>query len=291
MSKVNSETQTINSVIINSPIMDVWWYFSTPKGWCGYLSDIATIEGGKEELEMGNKMQIVIGDLTNYATCTYLSKPNQVTLKDRFEGLMADGSILSYSLTTNFQLEEIDKENTKITVTVEGYDNEDDFMQWLKDCGEMGWRQSLFNLKCILELGLDLRNEIFGYPRLGVMNLTANERHYHHSLPEEKKIRGNYIETVFPNSPADFAGLKRGDIITNMDGKEVPDYASFVKALSYYYRKNGVVDISYLRENSIHQTNATLTYDEHFTGMIDPNVTPLDEVSNTRKQRNIKSLK
>lgn len=279
MSKI--QTKTTNTMVIEASIDKVWWYLSTTDGWNGYLSDIATSSHHRKDILKGDTVTLVIGELTYQAHCLERIEFRYIGFDDHYKAILPNGSTWEYVLKTSFSLSPYNQ-MTKVTVTVDGY-TADEMMQWVRECGEMGWRQSLFNLKCILELGLDLRNEIFNYPRLGVLNYTATAQ----QLEEQglKNIRGNYLKRAYPNSPAALAGLKDGDIITHIDEQMVPTYYDFVRVLSKHYGKNSTTKVQYLRNGQSLTAEVTLTYDDQFTGMIDPKETPLEEVSAERKRR------
>src|SRR5690606_20028055 len=117
---------------------------------------------------------------------------------------------------------------------------------WFRECLEMGWRRSLMNLKSVLELGMDLRTEMFSYPRLGVTNCTVNEEQAKETgVPAE---RGNYLLAVFPYGPAERCGLKQGDVMTAIGGVPVPDYSTFVRVISRHYGSKEPVAITYVRD-------------------------------------------
>jgi len=274
----NQATSTIK-MNIEAPVERVWRYLSTPAGWNDFLSDIATHTRGKDSIELGDQVQFVIGELSYQATCIKWEKPYIIGFQEQYKAMFPNGDNWSYELQTSFLLRSLGC-NTEVVVDVCGF-HRDNIMQWVRECGEMGWRQSLFNLKCVIELGLDLRNEIFNYPRLGVFNQTAGQQ-----LLSQHGIRegGNVLHKVYPNSPAALAGLQDGDIITQIDGEPVPTYKDFVRVLSRFYRKNGQARIEFFRDGHRQVTIAHLTYDDRFTGMIDPTQISLEDVAEQRRK-------
>ncbi|TYS60589.1 PDZ domain-containing protein [Bacillus infantis] len=274
---------TVNSIFIESEIENIWWYLSTLEGWNNFLTDVAehTENKNNNKIEIGDEVNFIIGELSNSSLCIILKEPNLIVFWDRYKGLLPDGTTRVYELHTSFELKQISEKLVKVTVKVDGYDT-DEMMQWIRECGEMGWRQTLINLKCILELGLDLRNEIFNYPRIGVINYTATPE----QLTEAKSPeRGNYIRKVYSNSPSYHAGLIEGDIVTHINDKSVETYHKFVKALSSSSNRDHEVFLTIVRDGEILKKKIILTYDDQFTGMIDPAKTPLSEVEASRKEK------
>lgn len=272
-----------NSIWIEAPAEEIWPYFSTAVGWNSYLSDIAKATHSKNQFSPGDSIEIVIGELTNYSYCLESCKPSNIVFQDHYSVILPDGNSCDYNLVTSFTLKEKNL-MTYVTVTVTGY-RDDEWMQWVRECGEMGWRQSLFNLKSVIELGLDLRNEIFNYPRLGVLNFTATSEHINQLGITDQGIRGNWIGQVYPGGPADKAGLKSNILVTEINHREVPDYTAFTKELGRQYKKNNPVCIKYYDGIQFTETEIKLTYDDQFTGMVDPTTTPLEEIAKERKKK------
>ncbi|MBO8162722.1 MAG: PDZ domain-containing protein [Brevibacillus sp.] len=271
------------AMYIESPPETIWYYLATPAGMNAYLTDVATIDSDREELAEGDTIRIVIGDLVNEARCVACVKPFLLSLEDHFRPLLPNGSVCEYRIRTHFRLKAC-KEMSKVTVEVEGY-TQDDFMQWIRESGEMGWRQSLFNLKNVIELGLDLRNEIFGYPRLGVSNCTATAAKIRQIGLDPSRVSGNYLLEVYPNSPAEQAGLQAGDVVTEIAGRKTATYRQFVQALGAAANTAREVEIVYYREGERHRTTAHLSYAEEYTGLFDPTDQPLEEVAKQRRKR------
>ncbi len=70
-------------------------------------------------------------------------------------------------------------------------------------------------------------------------------------------VRGVLIDSVFTNSPAHEAGLKRGDIIIGLDGKEVGN-ASQLSVVVSTARNNTPIDVEYVRDGSHYFTEAVI---------------------------------
>ncbi|MFC5407310.1 hypothetical protein [Cohnella soli] len=279
------KSKTVNTIWIEAPVSEIWPYVTTTRGWKLFLADIAYIANGKEEVELNDRLRLVLGELSNRSVCTEYRRYKEILYDETYASILPNGRLWEYRLETMFTFEEADG-MTQMTVTVDGY-GEDEMMQWVRECGEMGWRQSLLHLKNVIELGLDLRDTIFNYPRLGVLNYTATEEQLKNQGLAGSGVRGNYIKTVYPGGPSHKAGLPGGCIVASIGGVAVPDYQRFVEALGRFYGKPGNIDLVYYEQGERKTTNVALTYDDQFTGMIDPNSVPLEEVQRNRSERSI----
>ncbi|MGX4583722.1 PDZ domain-containing protein [Paenibacillus chitinolyticus] len=277
----NDPTRTVNAVYIEAPIEQIWDCLSTPSGWNSYLSDIAASSESAGPFREGEEIELVIGELTNHALCAEVIEFRRISLEDHFKALFPDGSEWTYRLKTTFSLEPVEH-MVKVTVEVEGF-TDDEMLQWVREGTEVGWRQSLFNLKCMLELGIDVRNDIFGYPRLGIFNYTASPEQLKASNAED--TGGNYLKEVFPNGPAAASGLQPGDLLTHIGAEPVPTYYHLVKALSGHYGKKEPVELAYIRCGSRRTARVHLSYEDQFTGLIDPTSVSLEEVAEDRKRK------
>lgn len=77
-------------------------------------------------------------------------------------------------------------------------------------------------------------------------------KYFSYSLP-----KGGIINKVYKNSPAEKAGLRRGDIVVSVDGGVVENDEDLV--LRIYYRNPGdKVEIKYVRDGKEYTTTATL---------------------------------
>lgn len=76
-------------------------------------------------------------------------------------------------------------------------------------------------------------------------------------LPEEVK-GGVYVWSIEPMSPADQGGLKRLDVITELDGKEVLDMIDLRKILYQEKEVGDQVDVVYYRNGERHETSVEL---------------------------------
>src|SRR5690625_4620448 len=81
------------------------------------------------------------------------------------------------------------------------------------------------------------------------------------NLPE--KVEGGvYVWSVEPMSPADKGGLKRLDVITELDGKEVMDMIDLRKVLYEEKEVGDEVEVVYFRDGESHKTTVELGIQE-----------------------------
>jgi S1-C subfamily serine protease len=91
---------------------------------------------------------------------------------------------------------------------------------------------------------------------LGLLTLTGNEAR----AVEKYQVRppsypqGVEVLQVFRNSPADRAGLERGDIITEVNGTPVQDFGHFRSLMA---RSRGIVELTVID----HRTGQIMTLD------------------------------
>ncbi|PZD95324.1 hypothetical protein DNH61_12310 [Paenibacillus sambharensis] len=280
----NNGASTSNTVWIEAAADEVWRYVATVSGWKQFLADLSSLSSPRDEIMAGDTVVLVIGELTNKASCVERIEHKLISFDEQYEVVMPDGSLWPYRLQTAFRVQERSG-FTELEVIVNGY-GRDEAMQWIRECGEMGWRQSLFHLKTVVELGLDLRNEVFNYPRLGVLNYTATAEQLCRQGLDPDRQGGNHIGTAYPGGPAWKAGLRDGALIVKLGGRAVPTYRDFVVALGQLYGKPPVpVEVVYYWEGQRYTTHIEPTYDDQFTGMVDPEAEPLSEVAARRKRQ------
>ncbi|MBQ0050068.1 MAG: trypsin-like peptidase domain-containing protein [Bacteroidales bacterium] len=70
-------------------------------------------------------------------------------------------------------------------------------------------------------------------------------------------VTGVYVNSVSEGSAAEEAGLQKGDVVTNIDGREVKKMAELQEALSQH-RPGDKVGIKYVRNKSVKTANVTL---------------------------------
>jgi membrane-associated protease RseP (regulator of RpoE activity) len=76
-------------------------------------------------------------------------------------------------------------------------------------------------------------------------------------VPVKAIKEGVLVELVIANSPAEKAGLKKGDIITQVNETSVNDVADFTKLMATFQPDN-IINIGYTRDGENNQTKATL---------------------------------
>lgn len=269
--------RSINIVYLEAPIDKVWWSIATTEGNNSYLTYSATSTSKTKELKVGDILTLCYGDIINHSEIIEYEYKKVVSLKDSYKSIAPDGSTDYFDVQTRFTMEQEDS-FVKLTLEVSGY-KDDLYGQWFKECLVMGWRRSLMNLKSVLELGMDLRNELFSYPRLGVVNC---------SIFEELRMKtgldkGNYLLEVFPNSPASKAGLLKGDVIVAIDNLPVSTYEDFVKVISNFYGKKAQVNITYIRNREKYNSVANFSIEDTFTGLVELEGTTFEEVKQKRE--------
>ncbi|QKS46356.1 hypothetical protein HUB94_04240 [Paenibacillus cellulosilyticus] len=286
---LNNGLSSSNTVIIEAPIAAVWEYVSTASGWKKFLADISYVSSSRDEIGVGDTVTLVIGELTNAATCIKRLEWKQISFDEQYSCILPDGNEWRYALRTAFRFEERDA-MTELTVEVDCSES-DTAMLWVMECGEMGWRQSLYHLKTTIELGLDLRNEIFNYPRLGVMNYTASREQLLQQEVPPHVVGGNYIAVAYTGGPAWKAGIRDGSIITSIAAHPVPTYRDFVRVLGQFYGKPAEpLEVIYYEGGCCHTTRIILSDDDQFTGMIDPERESPSEVSQRRKEQTLQAV-
>jgi len=272
--------RTINITYIEASLEEVWHAIATPEGMNTYLTYKAEKTGDPHEIHAGDQYHLCYGDIINRPTVTESVHLHRFSVKDCYESIAPDGQTEYFNVQTTFHLEQ-DGTFVKITLTVTGF-GDDIHGQWFRECLEMGWRRSLMNLKSVLELGMDLRAEMFSYPRLGVVNCSLRKELSIETGVEEDT--GNYLMEVFPNGPAQLAGLKPGDVITHLDDAATRNYSEFVRVISSYFGKNGDVKLRYIRDGQTYETNVKLSLEETFTGLVDVETESLDEIRHKREK-------
>ncbi|WP_262383078.1 PDZ domain-containing protein [Bacillus infantis] len=278
--RISPKESSVNTTFIESSLEKVWWSIATPEGMNSYLTYTAETTGLVEEPKVGDEYTLCYGDIINNSKVVECEPLKIFTLLDSYESIAPDGSVDKFYVKTRFHLEVVGT-FVKIQLAVVGF-KEDTHGQWFRECLEMGWRRSLMNLKSVLELGMDLRTEMFSYPRLGIVNCTVNEEQS--TASKVPAGEGNFLLEVFPNSPAFEAGLKKGDVIVALDGVGTPTYEEFVKVISSYYSKETDVSISYYREGQEFTTIAKLSIEDIFTGLVKLEGTSFDEVKTKREK-------
>ena len=96
-------------------------------------------------------------------------------------------------------------------------------------------------------------------PSLGIsMTNLADAISYHFpSLNGLDVDYGVYVESVVDNSPADKGGIKAGDVITEVDGKEVTNLA-YLRYLLYNHSVGDTMKVKVYRDGDYKELNITL---------------------------------
>ncbi|MVO98862.1 PDZ domain-containing protein [Paenibacillus lutrae] len=270
---------SLNVIYLESSLEKVWWSVATVEGTNTYLTYASSTTGMSGEPAVGDIYLLNYGDIENRAQVTECQPCRRFALSDAYNSLAPDGDREAFRVSTSFTLEEMGP-FVKLSLSVRGFSG-DTSGQWLRECLEMGWRRSLMNLKSVLELGLDLRTELFSYPRLGVTNCTVNTEQ---SLETGVQAGGgNYLLEVFPGSPAGQAGLRAGDVVTALGGLETGTYSDFVRVISSFYGTQGLVSVTFVREGREQETEVRLSVEEQFTGLNKDSLT-LDQIQSRREQ-------
>ncbi len=257
--------RSINITYLEAPIEQVWRAVVTPKGSNSYLTDQVLTSGDPNDPRAGDRYTLYYGDITNKAVIEHCEPYNLFILADNYESMAPDGTIDPFPVRTAYRFES-QGAYTKLVLEVEGF-QPDTHGQWFRECLEMGWRRSLMNLKSVLELGMDLRTELFSYPRLGVTNCTVNDEQDKETSVQAGQ--GNYLLYVFPGGPAERGGLRQKDVITAIGNVAVPNYGAFVRAISRYYASKEPVAFTYMRDGEEREVLLDLTIDRMFTGLIE----------------------
>lgn len=272
--------RSINITYVEAPIERVWRAVATPNGSNSYLTDRVDTTGDPDMPHVGDRLTLYYGDIINRAVILEVKPWHTFILADAYESMAPDGTIDPFHVKTSYIFKS-EGVFTKMILTVEGY-ADNTHGQWFRECLEMGWRRSLANLKGVLELGMDLRTELFSYPRLGITNCTVNA-----SQSKETGVppgEGNYLLDVFPSGPAEVAGLCPGDVITAVGDVPVRNYRSYVRAISRYYGASEPVDVIYIRDGNERNAQVAVSIDRMFTGLIEGTDESL-EIERARRQR------
>ena len=103
------------------------------------------------------------------------------------------------------------------------------------------------------------KGETIERPSLGIsMTNLADAISYHFpSLNGLDVDYGVYVESVVDNSPADKGGIKAGDVITEVDGKEVANLA-YLRYLLYNHSVGDTMKVKVYRDGDYKELNITL---------------------------------
>ncbi|WP_053217806.1 PDZ domain-containing protein [Virgibacillus senegalensis] len=275
-------SKTVNRTYIEASIEDVWWLVVSPEGSNSYQSDYCTTTGDPINPKPRDKYYYLYGDIENHSVVVEAIKPYYFRLADEYKSLLPDGEEIVYNLQTTYTLEEMEDSFVRLTIEIEGYDSQTTLGRWIRDCMEHSWRRAMMNIKTVLEIGLDLQEQFFTYPKIGVTIATNNE------LYHTETNNGVYVRECYPTGPAFASGLKQGDIILKLSGKEVNTYEEFVRAICLL-NKGSDVQIEFSRKGEIHTITVPFSYDSLFTGIIDSD--GASSFKDLRDQRKIERVK
>ncbi|PZD95307.1 hypothetical protein DNH61_12205 [Paenibacillus sambharensis] len=272
--------RSVNMTYIEAPLEMVWQAVATPHGSDCYLTNRVETTGDADHAKAGDRLTLYYGDITNRAYVMEVEPLKRFVLADAYESMAPDGTVDPFRVRTTYTFE-AEGSFTKLVLEVMGF-ADNTHGQWFRECLEMGWRRSLANLKSVLELGMDLRTELFSYPRLGITNCTVNAEQGIRTGVREGQ--GNYLLDVFPGGPAQEAGLQAGDVIVAIDGVQVPDYRTYVKTISRYYGLNKLIEITYIRAGKECRAHVNASIEDQFTGLIEGGA-DMQELEKARRQQ------
>ena len=86
----------------------------------------------------------------------------------------------------------------------------------------------------------------FVYPFLGIAGGTISAR-VAQRMNLNSNVLGVLVDSVMPDGPSDEAGLRRGDIIVNIDGEEVRNFENVISYLVMQKNPGETVEIEVLR--------------------------------------------
>ena len=99
-------------------------------------------------------------------------------------------------------------------------------------------------------------------PYIGLSLNNANNSYFASYYGYDDELIGVVIPKIVSGSPADNAGLKVGDVITEVNGASVKDVASFKYEL-YKYKPGDSIKIKYVRGSDEYETTLTLGTNEN----------------------------
>lgn len=117
-----------------------------------------------------------------------------------------------------------------------------------------------------LEQGKDVVRPMLGVTMIDLNMISAQEKADVLKLKDDKVSSGVILGSVEKDSPAEKGGLKKYDVITQFDGKDVSTSADLQNIL---YQKNigDKVDVTYYREG--HQKSTTITLDQDSSKLLE----------------------
>jgi uncharacterized protein YndB with AHSA1/START domain len=131
---------------------------------------------------------------------------------------------------------------TRLTLTHSGWGSGKKWAGFAQNA-EREWAKVLGNLKSVLETGIDLRET--NRPRIGIGFETAADR------------PGVHLTEIVPGSPAEAAGLQKGDVLVSMDGRKLRSQEEFIQVFGSF-RGGQKVKVVLLREGKRHMIAVAL---------------------------------
>lgn len=212
---------TIARVVVDAPAPRVWHMLTEPEGLRAWLCDEATFETAGPSLRPGDRFAFRYWYIENRGTFAEVYPPSRLVLNNHYATALPDGTPLAADLTTTYALEPV-ADGTRLSVIVLGYPD-DELGEYMRDGMGFTWKKMLLNLKSVVEFGHDLRGALFAVPRIGVLNATIHRSRY-----DEAGVReGNFVLAVLPESAAEIAGVRAGDVIATVDGRPTPSYSDY----------------------------------------------------------------
>lgn len=109
----------------------------------------------------------------------------------------------------------------------------------------------------ILEKGQKIARPLLGLSMLNVSAKQTLEKYYDINIPENI-VDGVVVIEISKDSGASKSSLKKGDIITHLDGEKVKDVA-YLKYLLYKHNIGDKVELTYYRDGVSEKTAIVLT--------------------------------
>lgn len=121
-------------------------------------------------------------------------------------------------------------------------------------------------VKDLKEFGV-VQRALLGVRGTDVLNYIDSEKSKGNEV-DLGTVSGIYVDSVDPNTAAEEAGLKKGDVITAIDGKDVSKMAE-LQELIFKKRPGDKVKITYLRNKKKSSANATLRNEQGTTKVME----------------------
>lgn len=203
-----------NEMPIRGSRKELWTFISTLQGYLSFFAESGT--------ETGQNLVMEYGGLTNRVELIVLRPWHVLYWKHAYE--IGDKQ---YPLETTFTITG-QEPCLLLTVEVTGFGAEPDDL-FVRDLMDETWVRTLLNLKSIIEVGIDIREPLFGYPRLGIRSTGTGV--------------GNLVIACLPGGRAEVAGIRAGDMILAVEGRRVNHYKELVRELAWQSGRKQVVTL------------------------------------------------